>query len=57
MAEIKEWDTDKTQKLKLSENWKPKFGLNPKNQVKKKNYFWQTVFELEQLDISTNDAI
>ena len=47
MAQIKELDTDKTKKLKSSEDWKPKFGQNQRNQVKKK---------LEQLDTSTNDV-
>ena len=50
MAQIKDLGTDKTQR-------KPKFGQNPRNQVKKKNYFGQKFLELEQLDTSTNDAI
>ena len=34
LAQIKELDTDKTQKLKLSLNSKPKFWQNPKNPIK-----------------------
>jgi hypothetical protein len=37
--------------------WKTQIWTNQRNQVKKKNYFGQKAFELEQLDTSTNDAI
>ena len=58
MAQIKELDTKKkTKKAKVILKWKTQIWTNPRNQVKKKNYSGQKIFELEQLDTSTNDAI
>ena len=57
MAQIKELEPDKAQKTKVILKWKTQIWTNPRNQEKNKNYSGQKVFELEQLDTSTNDAI
>ena len=40
MAQIKELETDKTQKTKVILKWKTQIWTNPRNPVKKKKLFW-----------------
>ena len=51
---VRYWQNSKTNVILKR---KTQIWTNLRNQVKKKKYFGQKVFELEQLDTSTNDAI